>query len=84
MATDVPPDFTGTQLNVPHPVNGSLYLRLRDDPETVQTLSLLVTPIAPPASAPAAAKPQNAPAASTSPAEPQAARRAATRSSRPR
>ncbi len=70
VATDVPPDFTGTQLNVPHPVNGSLYLRLRDDPETVQTLSLLVTPIAPPASAPAAAKPQNAPAPGDSQATP--------------
>jgi hypothetical protein len=42
-ATDVPPDFTGTQLSVPHPVNGMLYLRLRDDPPTVQTLTLPVT-----------------------------------------
>jgi hypothetical protein len=43
-AADVPPDFTGTQLSVPHPVNGVLYLRLRDDPGTVQTLTLPVTP----------------------------------------
>jgi hypothetical protein len=42
-AADVPPDFTGTQLTVPHPSNGSLYLRLRDDPATVQTLTLPVT-----------------------------------------
>jgi hypothetical protein len=26
---------TGAQLIVPHPVNGVLYLKLRDDPETV-------------------------------------------------
>jgi len=38
----VPPDFTGTQLSVPHPVNGVLYLKLRDDPATVQTLTLPV------------------------------------------
>jgi hypothetical protein len=43
-ATDVPPDFTGTQLSVPRPVNGTLYLRLRDDPTTVQTLTLAVLP----------------------------------------
>jgi len=43
-ATDVPQDFTGTQLSVPHPANGALYLRLRDDPATVQTLTLPVTP----------------------------------------
>ena len=42
-AADVPPDFTGTQLGVPHPVNGVLYLKLRDDPGTVQTLTLPVT-----------------------------------------
>jgi hypothetical protein len=41
-ATDVPPDFTGTQLSVPRPFNGTLYLRLRDDPTTVQTLTLPV------------------------------------------
>jgi hypothetical protein len=46
-ATDVPPEFTGTQLTVPHPVNGTLYLRLRDDPETVQTLTLPVLPAGP-------------------------------------
>jgi hypothetical protein len=39
-ATDVPPDFTGTQLTVPHPAGGVLYLKLRDDPATVQTLTL--------------------------------------------
>jgi len=43
-ATEVPPEFTGTQLSIPHPINGLLYLRLRDDPETVQTLTLPVMP----------------------------------------
>jgi hypothetical protein len=42
-ATDVPPDFTGTQLTVPRPASGTLYLKLRDDPSTVQTLTLPVT-----------------------------------------
>ena len=44
-ATDVAPEFTGTQLSVPHPVNGVLYLKLRDDPATVQTLSLPILPV---------------------------------------
>jgi hypothetical protein len=43
-AVSVPPDFTGTQLSVPHPASGILYLKLRDDPEKVQTLALPVTP----------------------------------------
>jgi hypothetical protein len=46
---DVPAQSTGTQLSVPHPSNGLLYLKLRDDPDTVQTLTL---PVTPPATAP--------------------------------
>ncbi|HEY1254371.1 MAG TPA: hypothetical protein VGF01_06295 [Terracidiphilus sp.] len=42
-AVDLPQEFTGTQIGVPHAVNGVLYLKLRDDPETVQTLNLPVT-----------------------------------------
>ncbi|MGB6745656.1 MAG: hypothetical protein WBE38_18555 [Terracidiphilus sp.] len=60
---DVPPEFTGTQLAVPHPVNGVLYLKLRDDPSTVQMLTLPVTP----AQAPAQAQGQPSP---EPPAEP--------------
>jgi hypothetical protein len=45
--TEIPPDFTGAELVVPHPVNGVLYLKLRDDPQTVQTLTLPVTVMAP-------------------------------------
>jgi hypothetical protein len=41
---DVPPDFMGTQLAVPHPSSGALYVKLRDDPGTVQTLTLPVLP----------------------------------------
>lgn len=41
--TAVPLDFTGTEIAVPHPVDGVLYMKLRDDPSTVQTLNLPVT-----------------------------------------
>lgn len=67
-AVDVPADFTGTQLTVPHPVNGVLYLKLRDDPLTVQTLALSVMPMTPGTTPPTASKtlPQaQAPAAAT-------------------
>jgi len=50
-SADVAPEFTGTELIVPHPVNGVLYLKLRDDPATVQTLTLPVTPLAQPTAA---------------------------------
>lgn len=46
-ATEVPTGFTGEQLTVPHPANGMLYLRLRDDPEIVQSMTLPVTAAAP-------------------------------------
>ena len=42
--TDVPSDFTGTQIAVPHPLNGALFLKLRDDAATVQTLNMPVIP----------------------------------------
>lgn len=46
--TEIPADFTGGQLVVPHPANGGvLYLKLRDDPQTVQTLTLPVTVVSP-------------------------------------
>jgi hypothetical protein len=41
--TAVPPEFAGTEFIVPHPANGTLYVKLRDDPSTVQALSLPVT-----------------------------------------
>jgi hypothetical protein len=71
---DVPGEFTGTQLAVPHPVNGTLYLKLRDDPATVQTLTLPVTPVSLPAEAAAlksqTAAPANEQAPAAQPAEP--------------
>lgn len=44
-SVDVAPEFTGTELVVPHPTNGVLYLKLRDDPATVQTLTLPTAPL---------------------------------------
>jgi hypothetical protein len=41
-AVEIPAEFTGVQVAVPHPANGTLYIRLRDDPATVQTLALPV------------------------------------------
>jgi hypothetical protein len=46
-AVNVPPEFTGTELAVPHPVKGVLYLKLRDDPAGQETLTLPVTPMTP-------------------------------------
>lgn len=45
--TDVPADFTGTQLAVPHPVNGQLYVKLRDDASAIQRLAMTVQPLTP-------------------------------------
>ena len=71
--TVVPLQLAGTQLVVPHPANGVLYLKLRDDPETVQTLTLPVTIILEPATATPAVKsqpPVPSPAPATTPAAP--------------
>ena len=73
--TEIPPDFTGAQLVVPHPANGVLYLKLRDDPQTVQTLTLpvtMVTPATPPVGQTAAIQTQPAGVPVTPPAEPAA------------
>ncbi len=73
-ATEVPADFTGAQLVVPHPANGTLFLKLRDDPGTVQTLTLPVTLVAPSAlPAPQTAAVQNQPAEGSTPAPDDAA-----------
>jgi hypothetical protein len=68
-AVEIPADFTGTQLTVPHPVDGVLYLKLRDDPETVQTLGLSVLPLTPGTQATTPARP----AATTTPTDQQSA-----------
>ncbi len=36
----VPDGFAGNALQVPHPVNGTLYIKLRDDPDAVSTAVL--------------------------------------------
>ena len=74
-ATPVSPEFTGTQLIVPHPTGGQLYLTLRDDPATVQTVTLPVTTITPAESKSTAlaASETTAPAAETAPAVPEPA-----------
>ena len=60
-------------MTVPHPVNGVLYLKLRDDPATVQTLTLPVTQVSPAESKAAAA--QSQPAAAPPPTSPWLRRR---------
>ncbi len=78
-AVDVPPQFTGNTLTVPNAgkasTTGTLYVRLRDDPATVQAVSLPVTAAAPEKTAEAAvpsttasaapSKPETAPAGDT-------------------
>ena len=76
-AVTVPEGFGDTTLNVPRP-NGTLYLKLRDDPSVVNTAVLPVTPepsqsaaVAPPADpakAASAAQPETKQAQQTAPA----------------
>ena len=40
----VPDGFPGTTLSVPHPADGRLYLRLRDDPAAINVVSIATTP----------------------------------------
>ena len=69
-------EYTEAQITVPRPTNGVLYMKLRDDPGVVQTITLPVTPVgapetktpAAPASPTASAVPEPA---SSSPAVPQ-------------
>jgi hypothetical protein len=78
-AVNVPPEFTGTELVVPHPAKGVLYLKLRDDPASAETLTLPVTPmVGPVPEAPAAAEKPPAPAPATTPVTPAPAQAAAT------
>jgi hypothetical protein len=67
---NVPAEFTGTELVVPHTTKGVLYLKLRDDPAGLETLTLPVTLMTPQASAaekPLAQEPATAPAAPPAP-----------------
>jgi len=66
--TEVPADFTGTQLAVPHAIGGTLYVKLRDDPGTVQTLTMPVIPMPVQAAAPTVLSPAIATPAAATPA----------------
>lgn len=57
--TPVPEGFAGDSLAVPHPTDGKLYVRLRDDPRTINVLELAVHEV------PAASAAANPPAAGT-------------------
>ncbi len=70
---EVPPEFTGIQFVVPHPANGVLYVKLRDDPATVQTFTLPVTLISLPSAAIKALPAIPPPAPAEEPAAPTAA-----------
>jgi len=65
---EVAPDFTGTQLTVPHTASGVLYFKLRDDPATVQTLTLPVTLVSAAEARSATLLPSAAPVAPPTPA----------------
>jgi hypothetical protein len=90
---EIAPDFTGTQVVIPHPASGVIYLKLRDDPATVQTLTMPITPAAPgsldglatakaqsatPPEAPSAQSPNPAASAEQPPSAPKAAMPPAT------
>ncbi|NYF80310.1 hypothetical protein [Granulicella arctica] len=67
--TDVPEGFVGTSIPMPHPVGGTFYIRLRDDPDGVNLVKLPITSekITPP---PAPADPAAATPSTTAPAAP--------------
>ena len=44
-AVPVPTGFIDSELSVPHPSGSGLYIKLRDDPATVSTLALPVSPL---------------------------------------
>lgn len=70
----VPDGFAGNMLQVPHPVGGSLYVKLRDDPSAINTV--VVPHKAPPQQATAvqpAATPVSATVPATATAQPEAA-----------
>jgi hypothetical protein len=60
----VPTDFIDSTLNVPHPGDGGLFIKLRDDPSSVNTVTLPVTmdpKVTGPEPAPAPSQPALAP-----------------------
>ena len=56
-ATQVPEGFVENTLAIPHPNGQTFYLRLRDDPDAIQQVTLAITPLSPtPPPAPASPK----------------------------
>lgn len=65
----VPDGFAGNMLQVPHPVGGSLYVKLRDDPAAINTVVIPRKPVPPPQQASTAQSPSAPiPASATVPA----------------
>ncbi|MBV8114901.1 MAG: hypothetical protein JO300_09180 [Silvibacterium sp.] len=52
----VPDGFPGSELSVPHPEGGGLYVKLRDDPTVVNLVTLQPEPLQPPKAQSAAAR----------------------------
>jgi hypothetical protein len=78
-AIQVPEGFTGNALPVPRPVDGQLYIRLRDDPSVANTTTLQAQQLAPSAdelaraaTRHAAATSEDEPAGASVPAPPSA------------
>jgi hypothetical protein len=70
----VPTDFIDSTLNVPHPGEGGLFIKLRDDPSSVNTVTLPVAmdpKVVGPEPAPAPADPAQAAPQTEPPAQPQ-------------
>jgi hypothetical protein len=57
-STHVPDGFTGGVLSIPHPSQGKVYVRLRDDPSVVDSAMLNVKSVAAPAGAAATPQPE--------------------------
>jgi hypothetical protein len=73
-AVEVPDGFPGSVLAVPHPVNGALYVKLRDDPAVVNQMTLTAETVSVAKPKSAAAKPEAAQtAAAATPTTPQSA-----------
>lgn len=66
----MPTDFIDSTLNVPHPGDGGLFIKLRDDPSSVNTVTLTVVKDPKVIGPEPAADPSQAASQSEPPAEP--------------
>jgi hypothetical protein len=65
-STGIPEGFVGTSVALPHPQDPTFYVRLRDDPDATDQVTLPILPQTPPQAA--AAQPQQLPPPSPAPA----------------